>query len=199
MEGALKFYIEITLLPSLDAPIYFLWEKVYQQIHLSLVESKTIDGKVYIGVSFPEYNDEIHQLGRKLRLFSSKKDDLVNLDVNKWLYRLQDYVSISGIRDVPTVIDGYAFYKRIQTKSSNLRLAKRKAKREGIDYDEALSFFNKRIEVHSHVPFIQMRSQSSNKRYRLMIGYEKTENKTFTKGFSSYGLSSESSVPIFNQ
>ena len=193
----MKFYIEITLLPSIEIPLYFLWEKVYQQIHLALVESQDSNGKVSIGVSFPEYNIERHQLGSKLRLLSFAKDELENLDINKWLFRLKDYVYISGIRNIPDVIDGYALYKRIQTKSSNLRLARRKAKREGIGYEEALSFFNKRTEITSKVPYIQMKSQSSDKRYRLMLGYEKFDKTKDSEGFSTYGLSSSCSVPVF--
>lgn len=193
----MNFYIEITLLPSVEIPLYFVWEKVYQQIHLALVESQDSNGKVSIGVSFPEYDIEKHQLGRKLRLLSSSKDELGNLDINKWLLRLKDYVHVSGIRDIPEVLDGYAFYKRIQTKSSNLRLARRKAKREGISYEDALSFLDKRLEGTSKVPYIQMKSQSSDKRYRLMIGYEKFDKPTDSEGFSTYGLSSICSVPIF--
>lgn len=193
----MKFYIEITLLTSIEIPLYFLWEKIYQQIHLALVESHDSNGKVFIGASFPEYNGEKHQLGSKLRLLSFARDELENLDINKWLLRLKDYVHVSDIRDIPEVIDEYAFFKRIQVKSSNSRLARRKAKREGISYEDALSFLNKRMEVTSKVPYIQMKSQSSDKRYRLMIGYEKIDKITDNEGFSTYGLSSKYSVPVF--
>lgn len=193
----MKFYIEITLVPSIEISLYFLWEKVYQQIHLALVESQGSNGKVSIGASFPEYDIEKYQLGSKLRLLSIVKDELEDLDINKWLFRLKDYVHISDIRDIPEVVDGYALYKRIQTKSSNLRLARRKAKRKGIGYEEALSFFNKRPEITSKVPYILMKSQSSDKRYRLMIMYEQVDKTTISVGFSTYGLSSKCSVPLF--
>lgn len=193
----MKYYIEITLLQSIEIPLYFLWEKVYQQIHLALVESKDSNSKVFIGTSFPEYDEEKHQLGTKLRLFSVSMDELEKLDISKWLFRLKDYVHFTGIREIPKVVDGYALFKRIQTKSSNLRLARRKAKREGINYKEAISFFTKHQEKTSRAPYIQMKSQSSDKRYRLIIGYEKSEKNISVDGFSSYGLSSNCSVPVF--
>jgi len=36
----MKWYIDLTLLPESEIPIYFLWEKVYQQLHLALVEQQ---------------------------------------------------------------------------------------------------------------------------------------------------------------
>ena len=193
----MKYYIEIILLSSNEIPLYFLWEKVYQQIHLALVESQEPKGKVSIGVSFPEYNVKEHKLGNKLRLFSFNRDEIETLDIHRWLSRLKDYVHVSGIREVLGNINEYAFFKRIQTKSSNSRLARRKARRDGISYEEALSFFNKHLEKNSDLPYIQMKSISSDKRYRLIIGYEKVDKTSNNEGFSTYGLSSSSSVPIF--
>lgn len=63
-------YQEITLLPSADINLNFLWEKAYQRIHLRLVETKMPDGLSPIGLAFPEYNAEKCQLGAKLRIFS---------------------------------------------------------------------------------------------------------------------------------
>ncbi|MBE0472372.1 MAG: type I-F CRISPR-associated endoribonuclease Cas6/Csy4, partial [Methyloprofundus sp.] len=34
----MKHYIELTLLPNTDINAFTLWSKVYQQIHLGLVE-----------------------------------------------------------------------------------------------------------------------------------------------------------------
>lgn len=36
----MKNYIELTLNPDLETPLYYLWEKLFQQIHLALVENK---------------------------------------------------------------------------------------------------------------------------------------------------------------
>ena len=51
----MKNYIEITLLPSAEITLSFLWEKLYQQLHLALVEIQDSDKSVSVGVSFPKY------------------------------------------------------------------------------------------------------------------------------------------------
>lgn len=193
----MKYYIEITLLPTIEIPVFFLWEKIYQEIHLALVKVQDGENKVNIGASFCEYDGNQHKLGSKLRLFSSSSNDLEDLNIQKYLSRLKDYVHISKIRNVPENIQIYAFFKRIQTKSSNTRLARRKAKRECISVEAALLVFDKRKEKISSAPYIHLKSQSTGKRYRLMIGYEETEQRNNIEKFSTYGLSSKSSVPIF--
>lgn len=192
----MKYYIEVTLLPSNEIPIYFLWEKAYQQLHLALVEIQDDKGRVKVGVSFPEYDGAKYQLGSKLRLFSLSKKDLENLCIHKWLSRLTDYVHITSIREVPEKPAWYALFKRIQIKS-NIRLAKRKAKREGISFEKALSLLGDREEKISKTPYLHIKSLSSGKRYRLMIACEQAEQGDDTGDFSTYGLSSKHCVPIF--
>ena len=58
----MNYYQDITLLPDADIGLYFLWQKVYQQIHLALVENKSADNASAIGVAFPEYNVDKHHL-----------------------------------------------------------------------------------------------------------------------------------------
>jgi len=193
----MKSYIEITLLPNEEIPIYFLWEKLYQQLHLAFVEIKRPDNTVSIGVSFPNYDSSLNQLGCKIRLFASSTSDLEAININQWLSRLTDYIHITSIRDVPDYVEGYAHFKRLQLKSSNGRLARRKAKRERISIEEATAYFNGRKEQYSKAPFIQIKSLSSEKRYRLMIVREEADASQTESGFSTYGLSSTSSVPVF--
>lgn len=194
----MKYYIEIILLPNDEIPIYFLWEKVYQQLHLCLVESQDSDGKVSVAVSFPEYDDEKYHLGSKLRIMAPSNDKLESLKLQQWMSRLSDYIHITNIREIiPEKIQGYVCFKRIQLKSNNARLARRKAKREGISYEQALSHFEGRKEECSRAPFIQIKSHSSGKRYRLIITREETENSEAIKSFSTYGLSTGSPVPLF--
>lgn len=193
----MKYYIEITMLPSGEIPIYFLWEKVYQQVHLALVERQDTEGKVKIGSSFPEYDTEQHQLGSKLRLLARSEKELEELNIKSWLSRLTDYTHVTGIRSIPTKGVAYVIHKRIQPKNSNVRLAKRKAKREGISYEQALTALNKFKEEKSKAPYIRIKSLSSDKRYRLMIDCIETEHPTSINSFSTYGLSAESAVPLF--
>lgn len=194
----MKHYIEITLLPNVEVPLYFLWEKVYQQIHIALVEMQRGEGKGSIGVSFPEYDSEKYQLGGKLRLFARGVGELECLAIDKWLSRLADYVHITGVRDVvPERIRGYEVFRRIQTKSSTVRLARRKSKREGISFDNAMRNLCNHKEQMSKAPYINVKSLSSEKRYRLLIGRTDAELDGNVDGFSTYGLSSQTSVPIF--
>ncbi len=193
----MKCYLNITLLPNADIALYFLWEKLYQQLHLAFVENQNADGKVSVGVAFPDYNIENNQLGNQLRLFSPSREVLEELKINEWLSRMIDYVQISNIHDVPEKVENYACFKRIQPKSNNARLARRKAKRQGISYKEALAYFQSKEEQTSQLPFIHIKSHSSGKRYRLIIAQTETTNTLKAGSFSTYGLSSTNTVPLF--
>jgi CRISPR-associated endonuclease Csy4 len=192
----MKCYIDITLLPGPEIPLYFLWEKVYQQLHLALVENQE-NGKVKVGVAFPKYDGEKRHLGDKLRLLAADSEILRKLNLETSLARLSDYIHITQIREVPGKIDGHAFFKRIQLKSNNERLIRRRAKRQGISYEQAASHFEGRKENYSSAPFIHIKSHSTGKRYRLIIQREQAEIATSEAGFSTYGLSNRSSVPLF--
>jgi len=194
----MKCYIEITLLPSAEIASYFLWEKMYQQLHLALVEAQDSNNKVKVGVSFPDYDASQYQLGHKLRLFAQSDEVLENLNISKWFSRLSDYLHISSIRDVPEKIEGYAFFKRLQPKSNNDRLARRRAKRKNISYEQAKAHYDGQKEQYSRAPFIRIKSHSSDKQYRLMIvRIDADSDAQMNDGFSTYGLSAKSTVPIF--
>jgi len=193
----MKHYIEMTLLPGPEIPLHFLWKKAYQQIHLAFVEFKNENNKIDFGVSFPFYNFERGALGNKLRVFSPDKAALIgDLSCEKKLDRLSDYIHITSIRDVPGKIKGYASYQRVQPKSNNERLARRKARRESISYDEAISKIGARKEMYSTAPFIQMNSLSNDHNFPLIIYKQVKESANFGQ-FSTYGLSSVSTVPEF--
>ncbi len=191
----MKHYIELTLLPNSEIPIYFIWEKLYQQLHLALVEVQDDNGQVAIGVSFPGYDGKGYQLGCKLRLFAKTKQELKQLNLGKWLARLTDYVHITSIKDVPDGC-GFGLFKRVQPKSSTARLARRKAKREGISVEQAMAKLAGHKEQTSKLPFVHIRSLNSDKRYRLMICYSATYQSN-AGTFSTYGLSPTSTVPVF--
>ena len=99
----MQVYQDITLLPDVDIPLYFLWEKVYQQIHLALVESSDNNGKVNIGVAFPKYREDKggHPLGDTMRLLSMFKNDLAELILQ------------SGFHDCPIMLfaQGYGMFR----------------------------------------------------------------------------------------
>lgn len=201
-------YIEVTLLPTPDISLYFLWQKVYQQIHLGFASIKKADDTIPIGVSFPEYDSEMNHLGNKLRLFTEDIKALEALNIDKCLNRLKDYVHISSIKDVPASVGEFALFDRQQVKSSITRLARRKAKRKGIEYEEALASLEGFEEKQSKAPFILMESLSSENKgdsdnsgdqrhkFRLSI-VKKTVGEPQKGTFNCYGLSKQATVPWF--
>ena len=195
----MNYYIEVTLMENEKFSPYELWSQLYPQLHLALVEVKNADNKVNIGFSFPQYR--FHQdkrvgfIGTKLRLFAESEADLKKLDIRKWLERLEDYVHITSIREVPSEIKGYAIYKRKQVKTNAQRLARHRVKRGDIGFDEALARYSQ-VVTTTNLPYIQMKSLTSDKSFKLFIE-KKLTDKSETQVFSTYGLSSVSSVPEF--
>jgi CRISPR-associated endonuclease Csy4 len=51
----MKFYQEITLIDQAEISPYFIWSKLYTQVHIALAEIKDDSDKVGIGASFPQY------------------------------------------------------------------------------------------------------------------------------------------------
>jgi CRISPR-associated endonuclease Csy4 len=192
----MKYYIEITLLPNADIALYFLWQKVYQQIHLGLAGIKSEDNTVPVGVSFPQYDGKKYQLGSKLRLFSQESATLESVNISKWLNRLLDYIHITSVREVPANVDSFAIFKRQQVKSSNERLARRTAKWKGISFEQALNDLKTPENSRSKAPFINMQSQSSNRKFRLFI-LKQVIDQPQEGCYSCYGLSNQTTVPIF--
>ena len=199
----MKFYQEITLIDQAEISPYFIWSKLYTQLHIGLVEIKDVNEKVNIGISFPKYiyeqghdtkKSKVH-LGNKLRVFTEHEADLERLDLKKWLERLTDYVHITSIREVPENIKGYAIYSRKQVKTNAERLARHRIKRGDIEFDEAVSRYSN-VVTTTDLPYIQMKSLTSDKSFKLFIK-KKMTNKSENQVFSTYGLSSESSVPEF--
>jgi len=189
------FYHEITLLPGVDITLNFLWEILYQQIHLALVEVKENNGIQNIGVSFPEYDVKKFALGTKLRLFSKNKESLEKTDFKNKLRRIKDYVHLTSIREVPEK-HKYLTFNRLQIKFNIECIARRKAKTTKITYEEALIALKKVKRKKIEKPFIHFKSLSNGHSFQLII--EKSEReKAVNIGFSTYGLSSVSTVPDF--
>jgi CRISPR-associated endonuclease Csy4 len=207
----MKYYIEITLLPHAEIEWHFLWEKVYQQLHLALVAQafeKEVDVdnsgnkkllKVSeIGVSFPGRSVNRRHLGHQLRLFAQTQETLEQFDAPNRFKTLSDYVHLTSIKPVPDKVKGYGCYFRIQVQHNNEYLARRKtkAKKNALSFDDALKHFASREEPIINAPFVYVKSSSSGERFPLFIGYQDSE-KSDCQGFSCYGLSRHSPVPIF--
>ena len=194
----MKAYLDITLLPSDDIGLHFLWGKVFQQVHLALVENKNTDGSSSFGVTFPEFNAEKHRLGRKLRLFAPNSSDFKRLSISRSLDRLADYVHITSVRQTPERVEKYVCFSRLRTKSSRERLARRAMKRHGLTYEQALQNRENFQPQWTDAPFIQLKSLGNGQRFRLFIEMEEKESPgECSKGFNAYGLSKETALPKF--
>ncbi len=192
----MKYYFEITLLPNNEIPVYFLWQKLLQQIHIALAENKNAHGTSAIGLGFPEYNVAEFPLGTRLRLFAEEKRDLARLKCEKWLNRLSDYMRIGAINPVPEQVRGHACFKNFKLKGNKEKLARRRAKRKGETLLQALVHFAGYEEPRSKLPFINMTSQTNGQNFRLFIE-KQSKVQPQTGSFSCYGLSNTTTVPLF--
>lgn len=192
----MAYYQELILIPHEEVDLYFIWHKLFQQIHIALADNKTMDGKSHIGVGFPEYHAESYCLGKRLQLFAENEKYLQKMNCEKWLNRLMDYVHIQPIKPVPDTINGYACFKHVKLKGNKEKLARRRAKRIGETLQQALAHFENYQDERSNLPYINMVSQTNGHRFRLII--DKQDMEEHKEGmFSCYGLSNMATIPLF--
>lgn len=202
----MKHYIDITILPSDDIGVHFLWSKLMMQVHLALVEIQDSNKQVPIAVSFPNYRmntDKPGFLGNKLRLFSVNKADLERLDIHKWLSRLTDYLHIKNIADVPVDVHLFENFNRRQKSGNFEKLLRRRLKRAEKNGNEtpeqARQFFNGYAmkKDDKALPFIKMKSLTSDHEFNMSIIRKTVEPNNTLVMFNTYGFSSQSSLPKF--
>lgn len=191
----MEYYIDIHLLLDTEVHLGFIWQKVYQQIHLALVENKTSDGNSAVAISFPEYDNKTYPLGNILRLCAASPSQLEQLDLSKWLRHLSDYSNCSSINEVPSSAT-HARFKRMQFSTNIERLARRRSKRKNESLEQALAHYDSFTDKHSRLPYINMNSLSQGGTFRLFIKKETLEHAE-AGIFNCYGLSSTASVPWF--
>ncbi|MBL4575077.1 MAG: type I-F CRISPR-associated endoribonuclease Cas6/Csy4 [Opitutaceae bacterium] len=195
----MKYYLDITLLPDAEANLGFLWQKVYQQVHLALVENRIAENRSEIAVSFPKYGDKTFPLGDKLRLLAEEKNQLEQLKVGEWLNRLTDYAHITSIKTVPSEVSEYAYFKRKQFDTNIERLARRRVKRKGETFEQAMKHLKGFKGKESGLPFINIKSLSGSHSFRLFFE-QKIVDISEAGDFNCYGLSHEkkqATVPWF--
>lgn len=213
----MKFYIEVTLIDQSDLSIFRLWSKLYTQLHLALVKQQNPDLTVNYGVSFPEYSLRVKEqkcfgsLGSKLRVFANTMEELEELNLTEAFERLSDYVHLTRIKTIPENIMQYLTVKRYRAELNLEQITRRYARRKGISVEQAIQEQNSRFaelnrvtvsEAENHYknpkvkdfPYIKLNSLSNGQSFSLFI--EQKQSKKACKGtFSTYGLSSGSTVP----
>jgi CRISPR-associated endonuclease Csy4 len=200
----MKYYFDITLLPNADANLGFLWQKVFQQVHIALVDNKVGDNESAIALSIVDYGDKDFPLGSKLRLLAGSEDTLVKLDIHQWLKRLSDYCYIKPIKKVPDDIRQYARFKRKPVKSIEKK-AKRRAEHLNKPYAEVLAYLIKEGKTTKcELPYINVESQDTKKRVeqgvspQFLLFIERSLFEVPASGkFDCYGLSKTATVPWF--
>lgn len=189
-------YQEIRLKPGIDVGLYFLWHKVFQKVHIALVENKIAEKQSAIGLAFPEYNAAKFALGNKLRLFAPSESLLQAMNIEKYLASMADYLQFEPIKAIPNEINGYCVFKQVKTKESKGALVRRRMKRKQETEAQALQYFSNYEPTISKLPYIKVHSITTGQRFPLFVGMQ--ELGVEKEGlFSCYGLSKESTVPMF--
>lgn len=201
----MKYYQDITLLSDAEVSLGFIWEKVYQQIHLMLVEHKSGTNVSEVGLSFPGYGEKAFPLGHQLRVFAESEALLSRLSVEKWLQRLSDYVHVKSIKPVPADVTEYACFTRCHPKSQQRRLKQLDrrtnylAQKHGIDESTMRAKLLASIEKSSgmsQLPYINVQSLStsaeSHRRHKFMLFIQcdkSNSTESDSQIFTCYGLS----------
>jgi CRISPR-associated endonuclease Csy4 len=198
----MKYYLDITLLPEADITLGFIWQKVYQQVHIALVENKVGKNESAIAVSFPRYGEHAFPLGDQLRLFANEESRLTMLNISNWLSRFKDYVHIKSIKAVPAKFTYVAFVRQhvkgeARIERDMLKKAKRWSEKSGQPIEVCLAELEKsRPKATNSLPFIWLESQETKRResnseskFPLFIKKVDIADKQIGK-LNCYGLSS---------
>lgn len=196
LTSSLTHYQEITIIPDPDIAPYFIWSKLFTQLHIALADVKNKHNIDSIGVSFPDYhyddkNEQSSKLGLKLRLFAPNQKDLETLNLDKWLTRLTDYVHIKGIKEVGNNATGYVSVQRYRFKPIDIQV-KSLANKMGVSNEEAVAIVAKR-KPELKLPFIRMYSESNKTHYPLQILQQASQEQVIGK-FNVYGMNGMSNA-----
>lgn len=191
----MNFYQEITLIPDAEITPYFLWSKVYTQLHIALADVKNQHGIDGIGISFPNYKYEekdgktFATLGNKLRIFAHTADELEKLALPVWLARLVDYVHLSSIKEVGDKATGHVIVKRYRYKDFDKKVTAF-AQFKGISQKAALAHCCEHKRPIKRYPFITLKSETNHSDFKLSIWQEATQHPK-TGGFNTYGINNQ--------
>ena len=184
-------YQDIHILADPELLPQQLMSDLFGRVHKALA----LEQSDSVGISFPKMRDEARYLGACLRLHGSETD-LESLQ--KYLGVLpSDYFLLAAIKPVPAQIEGYRRFSRRQSDSSLDRLRRRKMKREGISWEEAVEALPENREKRLDLPYVNVRSASNGERFRLFIEAGPVALSPAPGSFSCYGLSPTATVPWF--
>jgi len=202
----MKHYIDITLLPSDDIGVHFLWSKLMMQVHLALVEIQNADKKVAVAVSFPQYRRKLANssgfIGNKLRLLAPSVDDFTQLNINRWLNRLDDYVHVKAIAQIPEDVSQYESYSLPRKLGSPDGYIRRRMKRHNQTLEQASAYYAdyKMDSSVKALPFIKLKSLGSDNEFNMAIKQKMVNVADSLAGdyqFNTYGFNAKAILPKF--
>jgi CRISPR-associated endonuclease Csy4 len=185
-------YIEITVKPDPEFTTSTLMNVVFEKLHYAFVKVANKE----IGIGFPMVAQEQKTLGNMLRLHGTQHD-LENLQSMNWLQGMRDYTDCSQILDTPKNTQ-FCQVRRVQVKSNADRLRRRYVNRHpGASIDSIDKLFDKSKEEKTKLPFLSIKSSSSQQKFRLFLQHLSAQEKKIKGEFNTYGLSNTATVPWF--
>lgn len=185
----MDYYLDINVLPDPEFKETFLMNALFSKMHRALVEVANTN----IGVSFPEFKDK--SLGNRLRLHGTQTK-LTQLMELQWMKGLRDYTLQTDIQPIPQNTQ-YRLVKRVQAKSSIERLQRRSIAKGWLTTKQAYEQLSSIKPQRLSLPFIKLRSSSTQQEFRLFIQHEPLCDEIVSGKFNAYGLSNEATIPWF--
>ena len=175
-------YIEITVLPDLEANASFLMNNLCSKLHAVL--GQVTQGRV--GVSFPNYAVASKNLGTKLRIHGDAVT-LEKLMAQSWLKGLRDYCHCSAVLPVPANAKQRYFARRQFKSAHNKR--QRSVGKGWLTQDEAIEKISDESQKLLKLPFLQLTSRGNKQQMNVFVEQGPVVNQPTTGSFNSYGLS----------
>jgi len=188
-NNPVESYIDITIPPDPEFPIYQLMSALFRKLHGVLVKLERTD----IGVSFPAHS--MHGLGNCLRLHGTA-ETLQIIKAEEWLSGVFDHVRLSDVTPIPESAK-FRTVCRVQVHSSPERLRRRAIKRRGINQEQAIATIPDSAAKTVSLPYIELPSGSTGQHFRIFVRHGTVQDEPHTGKFSSYGFSAEATVPWF--
>lgn len=184
----LDHYVNIQINDSLDFNTQVILNTLYAKLHKELVSLKG-----NIGVSFPNFKKN---LGNTLRIHGNEKE-LLQLMEQKWYGTLHSYIRVSKILKIPEIVK-YCVVSRVQSKTSIERLYRRSLRNGKKTLPEIEVLLDKSFnEKLLRQPYIEIKSSSTQQRFKLFIQHHEPKKEPSFGTFSCYGLSQTASIPWF--
>jgi len=184
-------YVEITLRPDPEFGQQLLLDALVGKLHRGLVAAGTHS----IGVSFPGHSLKPRSLGNRLRLHSTAAH-LGDFMARAWLTGMADHLIVSAIQPLPAGVR-HRVVRRVQPKTNAARLRRRYRRRHDVSEEEARLRIPDSIEKPVSLPFVTLRSASTDQRFALFLDHGPVQQEAVSGPFSSYGLSQTATVPWF--